>query len=84
MEFMEERGGPTPQHIMQALPTSKVTLAQIGIHIIFFIIVYLLLRTIKNWYTNYYKYLHSTYIYMLFCFYILRIIYFPFQNRGEL
>ena len=48
MEFMEERGGPTPQHIMQALPTSKVTLAQIGIHIIFFIVVYLLLRTIKN------------------------------------
>jgi len=30
MEFMEERGGPTPQHIIQALPTSKVTLAQIA------------------------------------------------------
>lgn len=30
MEFMEERGGPAPQHIIQSLPTSKVTLAQIA------------------------------------------------------
>ena len=30
MEFMEERVGPTPNHIIQSLPTIKVTLAQLG------------------------------------------------------
>ena len=29
-EFMQEKGGPTPQSILQSLPSSKVTLAQIG------------------------------------------------------
>jgi len=30
MEFMEERVGPTPNHIIQSLPTIKVTLAQLA------------------------------------------------------